>query len=705
LALTLDFALKFKGASSSITEKEAKLVKGIIGYLDRMPVKLLNNNKHDILGLAGGEAIYIHPDLVNSDIALFHEAAEGFLRSAEGASFRKWITEDLKVSVHTYLRGDGSKARQETAMLNNDALEHNTGSRHEYFRGLQDKLFTDRDNDLLTALIERVKSKLYLNNAEMNYRMESFNSTRIVPIKEAFWFNGKAYKMFEISDPKMMRDNLQEWLAQNPDVYFPADRVHEFTKDNDGFQTILKSASGKIIALAMTKVDDVIYSRTESEDIHKTYHVVYRLVAPDERRQQLGELLMAQIAEHALRFKDARFDDRMIVTTDFWPVLDDMKGMVRTEHWEYMRKYAYLANMGFQMLPSSQEDVSGEDKDQFAMMTMTDDGVHHLLKEVIEKIETESDHAVLDDESSLRVVGAMKPLAYATFRKEDVLKVDEIEKELNAKGKRTKRFNGGSSSRITLYAYDPVYMEQHMKSYADLLKGTDVPTDVDGFINYVASNFVVDRDVIVRDQKKLERLRENMFRRKTNLLGSFFEFGDRSIILEGTPFTSTMGYDPSSFLYKYRLLKAEVEIPKKRIERWIYGSLADHSRWHKKLGAEWPIIAHLRKNGNFLTEPELLQRYAESAGMLAPCYQASGSGWWRPRYIHAARVLTPMHGDKSEASGFGKGYYRDVTVIEGMSPKSRREFAAEQHDIVMKAIPSWNDVVEKINTIVKKAVK
>jgi len=40
-----------------------------------------------------------------------------------------------------------------------------------------------------------------------------------------------------------------------------------------------------------------------------------------------------------------------------------------------------------------------------------------------------------------------------------------------------------------------------------------------------------------------------------------------------------------------------------------------------------------------------------------------------------------------------------------MSPKSRREFAAEQHDIVMKAIPSWNDVVEKINTIVKKAVK
>ena len=64
-----------------------------------------------------------------------------------------------------------------------------------------------------------------------------------------------------------------------------------------------------------------------------------------------------------------------------------------------------------------------------------------------------------------------------------------------------------------------------------------------------------------------------------------------------------------------------------------------------------------------------------------------------------------MHGDKSEASGFGKGYYRDVTVIEGMSPKSRREFAAEQHDIVMKAIPSWNDVVEKINTIVKKAVK
>lgn len=215
----------------------------------------------------------------------------------------------------------------------------------------------------------------------------------------------------------------------------------------------------------------------------------------------------------------------------------------------------------------------------------------------------------------------------------------------------------------------------------------------------------VDRDVIVRDQRKLEKLREKMFRKKTNLLGSFFEFGDRSIILEGTPFTSTMSYDPSSFLYKYRLEKAEVEMPKKRYQQWIYGSLADHSRWHKKLGATWPIVAHLRKNGNFLSEPELLQRYAASTGMLAPCYQASGSGWWRPRYIHAARCRTPMHGDKSEASGFHRDYYKDVTQIEEMTVQQRREFAADQFDMVMKAIPSWKHVVEKIDTIVRKAAK
>lgn len=215
----------------------------------------------------------------------------------------------------------------------------------------------------------------------------------------------------------------------------------------------------------------------------------------------------------------------------------------------------------------------------------------------------------------------------------------------------------------------------------------------------------VDRAVIVKDQKKLEKLRADMFRKKTNLLGSFFEFGDRSIILNETPFDSVMGYDPSSFLYKYRLEKAKVEIPKNRIKRWIYGSLADHSRWHKKLGAEWPIVAHLRKNGNFLSEPELLQRYAESTGMLAPCYQASGSGWWRPRYIHAARTLTPMHGDKDEASGFHRDYYKDVCQIEEMSKQQRKDFAEDQHDMVMKAIPKWGDVVEKINSIVKKAVK
>jgi len=209
----------------------------------------------------------------------------------------------------------------------------------------------------------------------------------------------------------------------------------------------------------------------------------------------------------------------------------------------------------------------------------------------------------------------------------------------------------------------------------------------------------VDPAIIKKDQKLLEKLREKMFRRKTNLIGSFFEFGDRKIILEDTPFKSTFSYDPSSFLYKYRLLKEDIEPPSSRIKRWIYGSLGDHHRWEKKLGAEWPIVCHMRKHGNFLTEPALIREYAKSTGVLAPMYQASGSGWWRPRYIHAARVRTPMHGDESECSGFGKDYYWSVGHIEGMSKKQRREFAELQHTLVMKAVPSWNDTKANINEI------
>lgn len=213
----------------------------------------------------------------------------------------------------------------------------------------------------------------------------------------------------------------------------------------------------------------------------------------------------------------------------------------------------------------------------------------------------------------------------------------------------------------------------------------------------------VDPAIIKKDRKLLEKLREKMFRKKTNLLGSFFEFGNRSIILEDTPFTDVMGYDPSSFLYNYRLKQEKIVQPARRITRWIYGSLNDHKRWHRKLGAEWPIVVHMRKYGNFLTETELLQEYVKSTGMLAPMYQASGSGWWRPRYIHAAYCRTPMHGDETECGGFGSSYYESVNEIELMSRLQLRDFANLQHTLVMKSIPSWDHVVDSIHEIVEEA--
>lgn len=212
-------------------------------------------------------------------------------------------------------------------------------------------------------------------------------------------------------------------------------------------------------------------------------------------------------------------------------------------------------------------------------------------------------------------------------------------------------------------------------------------------------------ETIKNDRKLLEKLRDKMFRKKTNLLGSFFEFGDRDIILEDTPFTEVKGYDPSSFLYNFRLKKEKLVQPSRRIERWIYGSLGDHKRWHKKLDAQWPIVVHMRKHGNFLTEPELLKEYIKSTGMLAPMYQASGSGWWRPRYIHAAYTRTPMHGDVTEAGGFGKGYWRSVGEIEEMSRNERIDFADLQHKLLMKAIPSWDKVVDSIDEIVREAAE
>lgn len=231
-----------------------------------------------------------------------------------------------------------------------------------------------------------------------------------------------------------------------------------------------------------------------------------------------------------------------------------------------------------------------------------------------------------------------------------------------------------------------------------------VLTDGDIFRDFVLKNNTGSRLPIARvkqDMKLLEKCRQQMFRHEPKLIGPFFEgWGNREIITDGTPFESVYEFDPSVFYLKQwkGIFK---EVKKKR--QWVYGALSDYAKWHEKLNATWPIHAFNKKT--FIPEPELVELYNRSYGILFPKYKASGSGWWRARYCHALICKNVIYGDCSEFEGLPGEFWCDVQTIEKTDRKQLERFVSYQHETLRERMPTWDHVVDNVDNIVHEATK
>lgn len=206
------------------------------------------------------------------------------------------------------------------------------------------------------------------------------------------------------------------------------------------------------------------------------------------------------------------------------------------------------------------------------------------------------------------------------------------------------------------------------------------------------------RQQVRKDEKVLLRCREQMFRfGGRNLLGPFFPWGDRSIIIDETPFTHIHEFNPTSYYMKH--WDGKIEIPAKKIKQWVYGALSDYSKWHTRLGASWPIRAFNKKT--FIPEPELVELYAQSYGMLLPKYKASGSGWWRARYCHGMLCANVMCGDEAELRG--PGLWEDIAYVEGLSNKRLTALARTQKETIMDITPKWKRVICDLDATIREA--
>lgn len=199
----------------------------------------------------------------------------------------------------------------------------------------------------------------------------------------------------------------------------------------------------------------------------------------------------------------------------------------------------------------------------------------------------------------------------------------------------------------------------------------------------------------------IEGCRKYMFRHSDNVLGPFFAWGDRKIIIDDTPFSYIHEFNPTSFYLKQ--WKKKIDIPTRKKKRWVYGALADYAKWHDRLHLTWPVLAYNKKT--FIPEDELIRQYAQSYGMLMPKYKASGSGWWRARYCHAVLCENVIYADPTEFDDEVKELYQPVSVIENLSTVRLKNLAAAQKEKILQLTPKWDHVIDSVNQIVMEYAK
>jgi len=155
------------------------------------------------------------------------------------------------------------------------------------------------------------------------------------------------------------------------------------------------------------------------------------------------------------------------------------------------------------------------------------------------------------------------------------------------------------------------------------------------------------------------------------------------------PTRRPLAFDPSSGAATYTI------VPRSNRERercWVLASLFDHAKWLETQELIWPIEVYGQKRHGHarLTEAQVVQRYAEVWGVLAHTYDHALSGWWRPRFLHAAQAGAILYGDRAELELIAPDAYTFPRAIEEASLSKLRELADHQaRRVTARLWPRW----------------
>lgn len=169
--------------------------------------------------------------------------------------------------------------------------------------------------------------------------------------------------------------------------------------------------------------------------------------------------------------------------------------------------------------------------------------------------------------------------------------------------------------------------------------------------------------------------------------------------------------DPSSTIYP--LIGAHTPLPADEKKRaWVLGALMPHDAWVERREWEWPIEymgakAVIKKHGGerVKTESDVIDRYNQNWGILSPPYPHAGSGWWRSRFMYAARVGSVLVCDKGEGDPLGPAYKFKPQHIEAMSSEDLAAIAWAQADALRPYMPAPEQFAVHCDAIIRRAYR
>ena len=141
---------------------------------------------------------------------------------------------------------------------------------------------------------------------------------------------------------------------------------------------------------------------------------------------------------------------------------------------------------------------------------------------------------------------------------------------------------------------------------------------------------------------------------------------------------------------------------------WVLSTLQDQEGWLKKQKCGWPVITigNKRKAAkgegfDYVPERELIENYyTKYWGHLAFGYPLADGGWWRMRYIHAAKAGIVTCGDQADVMKMPPAFQHSRVMLERKTDEQLSNIAREQHEQIMASAWTVDRTVSYINDCV-----